>query len=485
MDTELSVILRVFLLSLPLKKYNYMKNSVSRRDFIKTSSMAGVGALIPSNSLFNIIDFNPKKVRIAFIAVGLRGQTHVYNMAKRDDVEVVAFADPDPYMIERSQEILKKFGKPKAKVYGNGEYDYRNLLKDKSIDAVFISSPWKWHHPQAIEAMKAGKIVGLEVGGAYTVEECWDYVNVSEETGIPLMALENVCYRRDIMAILNMVRKGMFGELVHCQGGYQHDLRPVLFNSGTNGKNGDGLKFGPEAFSEAKWRTENHLHRDGDLYPTHGLGPIHTMIDINRGNRLLRLSTFSSKARGLHHYIVNKGGENHPNAKLKWKKGDVTTTQIQCENGETIILKHDVSGQRPYNLGFRVQGTDGLWQDIGWGEFGQGFIYFEKLMNYSDRWDSPQKWMEENDHPMWKKYEAKAEGAGHGGMDYFLDNTFVECIKRNKPFPLDVYDLATWYAITPLSEKSVAENGAVQEIPDFTKGKWKTNKNIFAINEDY
>lgn len=208
-------------------------------------------------------------------------------------------------------------------------------------------------------------------------------------------------------------------------------------------------------------------------------------MDINRGNRLLRLSSFASKARGLHKYIVDKGGESHPNAKVEWKQGDIVTTQIQCHNGETIVLTHDTSLQRPYNLGFKVQGTEGLWEDFGWGEAAQGFIYFEKIMNHSHRWDSSEKWIKEYDHPMWKKHEQKAVGAGHGGMDYFLDNTFIECIKRNEAFPLDVYDLATWYSITPLSEKSIAENGAVQEIPDFTNGKWKNAKNTFAINDDY
>ncbi|HFK5580883.1 Gfo/Idh/MocA family protein [Elizabethkingia anophelis] len=462
-----------------------MNNSFNRRNFIKTSSMAGMGALIPSGSLFNIFDFNPKKVRIAFIAVGLRGQTHVENMARRDDVEVVAFADPDPYMVGRAQEILKKNGKKPAKVFGNGNYDYKNMLKDKNIDAVFVSSPWEWHHEHGVAAMKAGKVVGMEVSGSITLDECWDYVKVSEQTGVPLMALENVCYRRDVMAILNMVRKGMFGELVHGTGGYQHDLRPVLFNSGINGKNGDGVEFGDKAFSEAKWRTNHYKNRNGELYPTHGVGPLHTMMDINRGNRLLRLSSFASKARGLHKYIVDKGGENHPNAKVEWKQGDIVTTQIQCHNGETIVLTHDTSLQRPYNLGFKVQGTEGLWEDFGWGEAAQGFIYFEKIMNHSHRWDSSEKWIKEYDHPMWKKHEQKAVGAGHGGMDYFLDNTFIECIKRNEAFPLDVYDLATWYSITPLSEKSIAENGAVQEIPDFTNGKWKNAKNTFAINDDY
>lgn len=462
-----------------------MENSFNRRAFIKTASMAGMGVLLPSSTLFDLFNFNPKKVRLGFIGVGLRGQSHIYNMALRDDVEIVAFADPQPYMVQKAQDILKKYGRKAAKVYANGDHDYENLLKDKNIDAVFISTPWEWHYPQAKASMEAGKIVGLEVGGALNLDECYGYVATAEKTGIPLMALENVCYRRDVMAVLNMVRKGLFGELLHGQGGYQHDLRPVLFNSGTPGKNGDGVNFGKEGWSEAAWRTNHHLNRNGDLYPTHGLGPLATMMDLNKGNRITHLSSMSSKAMGLHDYLVQKGGPNTPNASIKWMEGDITTTQILCANGETILLQHNVSNARPYNLGFKVQGVGGLWQEFGSGGLDQGVIYFEKEMNHSDKWENTEKWLKEYDHPMWAKHAEKATGAGHGGMDYFLDNTFIECIKRNEPFPLDVYDLASWYAITPLSEKSVAEKGAVQEIPDFTKGKWKTTKNTFAIQDDY
>lgn len=401
-------------------------------------------------------------------------------------MEVVALADPNPIMMASAQKILAKNNKAKAQEFGNGDYDYRNILQLKSVDAVLISTPWEWHKIQGLEAMKAKKIVGMEVGGALDMKECWDYVNVYEETGTPLFAMENVCYRRDVMAILNMVRKGMFGELLHGEGGYKHDLRGVLFNDGKTAYN-SGVEFGEKGFSEAQWRTDHYVKRNGELYPTHGLGPVAMMMDINRGNRLLRLSSFSSKARGLHDYIVNhpKGGENHPNAKVEFLQGDIVTTQIACANGETILLTHDTSLQRPYNLGFKVQGTKGLWEDFGWGEFNQGHIYFEKLMNHSHRWDNTEKWMKEYDHPLWKKFENQAEGAGHGGMDWFLINTFVECIKRNIEFPMDVYDLATWYSITPLSEKSIKKNGKVVEIPDFTRGKWKTKKPNFGFSDEY
>ncbi len=463
-----------------------MESTLNRRNFIKTASIAGFGALILPQSLFSATNDVTKKVRLGFIAMGFRGQAHLEEMLKRDDVEIVAFADPDKGMLASGQKLMAQYGRPAATEYSNGDYDYKNLLLDKTIDAVIISSPWEWHKEQGIAAMKAGKIVGMEVCGAVKLSDCWEYVKTYEETKVPIMMLENVCYRRDVMAILNMVRKGMFGELVHGQGGYEHDLRGVLFNDGVTAYN-SGVEFGEKGFSEAKWRTNHYVNRNGELYPTHGLGPVAVMFDINRGNRMLRLSSFSSKARGLHKYIEDhpKGGKDHPNAKVQFKQGDVVTTQIQCANGETILLTHDTSLQRPYNLGFRIQGTDGLWQDFGWGENNQGFIYFEKAMKHSHQWDNTEKWLNENDHPLWKRYSKEAEKSGHVGMDFFVDNTFIECIKRNVEFPLDVYDLATWYAITPLSEKSIENHGAVQKIPDFTRGKWKTRKPVFGFDGEF
>lgn len=462
--------------------------SCNRRNFIKNTAIAGFGALILPNSLFAYQNNqnSTKKVRLGFIAVGMRGQSHINELILRDDIEVVAFADPDPKMMDMAQNLLKTNNKPAAKEFGNGDYDYRNLLKESNIDAVIISSPWEWHKVHGIDAMYAKKIVGMEVCGAMNLQDCWDFVKAYEETKVPIMMLENVCYRRDIMAVLNMVRKGMFGELIHAQGGYLHDLRHVLFNDGKSAY-GKGIEFGEKGFSESKWRTNHYVNRNGELYPTHGLGPVAVMMDINRGNRLLRLSSFSSKARGLHKYIVEHpdGGENHPNAKVTFKQGDVVTTQIQCANGETILLTHDTSLQRPYNLGFRVQGTGGLWQDFGWGDPEQGHIYFEKKMKHSHEFENTEKWLKEYDHPLWQRFGQKASDSGHGGMDFFVCHSFIECIKQNVEFPLDVYDLATWYSITPLSEKSIAKNGKVMEIPDFTNGEWKNRKPVFGFHAEY
>lgn len=460
-----------------------MSSSYNRRKFIKNSTMAGLGVSLFDTPAKFFSNENKSTVRLGMIATGLRGQTHLEEMLKRKDVEIIAMADPDKGMMARAQKLVSKYNKKAPAEYTNGPTDYKNLLKRDDIDAVFIASPWEWHTPQSIDAMKAGKIVGVEVCGAIKLQDCWDLVDTYEKTKVPIMVLENVCYRRDVMAVHNMVKKGLFGEILHLRGGYQHDLRGVLFNDGVTAYN-SGVEFGDKGFSEAKWRTQHYIDRNGDNYPTHGLGPVGTMIDLNRGNRLMTLSSMSTKSRGLHRYIVNKGGENHPNAKIKFKQGDIVTTQMQTANGETILLTLDTSSPRAYNLGFRVQGTDGLWQEDHDGAFNEGRIYLEGK-SPNDQWENPEKRLTEYDHPLWKRFSADAAGSGHGGMDFFVDNAFIESIKRNVAFPLDVYDLATWYAITPLSEKSIAEGGQLQQIPDFTRGKWQNRKAVFGLSDEF
>jgi len=458
---------------------------LDRRVFLQQSIMAGAALSLPTQ-INALASSKINKVRIGMIGVGFRSHEHMGNFLQRNDVEITAIADPQQRSIDDALKVFKKYNRAKPAIYKNGDYDYQNLLKRDDVDAVVICTPWEGHIPQGIDALNAGKIVGMEVCGAMKLQDCWDIVNTSERTKLPVMMMENVCYRRDIMAVLNMVRQGMFGELIHTQGGYQHDLRGVLFNDGVTAYN-SGVEFGPKAYSEAQWRTNHYINRNAELYPTHGVGPVALMMDINRGNRMTKLSSVSTKARGLHKYIVEhpKGGESHPNAKVKFKEGDVVNTQIQCANGETILLTHDTSLPRPYNIGFRVQGTEGLWQDFSTGGLNQGFIYMEKKMNKSHKWDNTEKWLTEYDHPLWKKYGKEAESAGHGGMDFFVDHAFIECIKRGTEFPMDVYDLASWYAITPLSEKSIIQGGQVQKIPDFSRGKWQSKRPIFALGDDY
>ncbi|WP_353137847.1 Gfo/Idh/MocA family oxidoreductase [Pseudopedobacter sp.] len=445
---------------------------MDRRKFIRNSTIVAGTTILPSGILFAKDKGN---IKLGYIGVGLRGRNHIREGLLRDDVEIAAICDIQESSLKLCREQFVKAGKKLPEEYTGSLDAYKRLLERKELDAVIISTPWQFHKDQAIDAMNAGKYVGCEVIAGLTVQDHWDVVNTSEKTGIPYMTLENVCYRRDVLAVLNMVRAGEFGELVHLEGGYQHDLRDVLFNDGKNFY-GHGVEFGQEkSIGEAQWRTQYNIDVDGDLYPTHGLGPVMNYIDINRGNRLTNMVSFSSKARGLTDY-VNKQSPGHPNSKINYKNGDIVTTLINCANGETISLTHDTHLPRPYSIGFRVQGTNGIWMDVA------KSIHIEGKSK-SHKWDSTKEWFEKYDHPLWKKYADIAQGAGHGGMDWFVFNAFVQAVKQKKQTPIDVYDSVTMSVVFPLSVKSLEEGNASQDIPDFTRGKWRSRKNTFALDD--
>lgn len=451
---------------------------MNRRDFILAGAALGATSLLSATPSWAA----NRRIRLGLIGTGMRGQVLLRELLRRDDVEVVAMCDIEPIMLKRALGMASEAGKPAPKAYGqDGDaHAYRRLLEQRGLDAVIIATPWEWHAPMAIDAMQAKVAVGCEVVAGVSLQDHWDVLAAQQRTGTPYMLLENVCYRRDVMAALQMVRAGLFGELVHLQGGYQHDLRAVKFNSGDPDQPyGSGVEFGPKGWSEARWRTEHSVRRNGELYPSHGIGPCAMYTGINRGNRFTHINSFATKARGLHEYTVAKsGGTTHPSAQARFKLGDVVTTTLACENGETILLQHDTSLPRPYSLGFRVQGTKGLWMDVNQS------IHLEGR-SPAHKWEPFQAYQDQYDHPLWRKYAQDAAGAGHGGMDYFVVHAFVEALKAGTPMPIDIYDAVAWSAITPLSEQSIAEGFKTLEFPDFTKGLWRSRKPIFAFDAKY
>lgn len=446
-------------------------HNIHRREFIQKSSAAFAATAVFPNILFG--KTKKKKIRLGFIGVGLRGRNHVNSTLLFPDVEITAICDIDPDAIVQTQKMLREAGRKEAAVYKKDEHDFENLVKRDELDGVIIATPWEWHVPMAVAAMNEGKYAGVEVSATVTLQESWDLVDTFEKTGSHCMMLENACYRRNNMAVLNMVREGLFGELVHLQCGYQHDLREVKFNNGKQ-PYGGGVEFGEKGYSEARWRTQHSVDRNGDLYPTHGVGPMAQTVDINYGNQFLHLTSMASKSRGLNKYIRDVGGEDHPNAKVKFKLGDVVQTMIKCANGETILITHDTNLPRPYSLGFRVQGTNGIWMEDG------DQIYIEHKSE-DHKWEPDAEYIKKYDHKLWRKHGAEALQTGHDGIDYFVMKEFIESVQEQKAPAIDVYDAAAWSAISPLSEESIANDSASVKIPDFTRGKWKTRKPTFAV----
>jgi len=407
-----------------------------------------------------------RTIRAGVIGLGNRSKEQIRCLVSMKDVEIVAVCDVYEDRVKAAQDNIEA----QCGHRPEGMLDYHEVNAREDIEAVFIFTSWQTHLPIAVDAMKHGKTPAMEVGGASSLEECWELVRVSEATGIPVMLLENCCYNKEEMALLNMIRQGVFGEMLHCRGGYQHDLREEIGMGDIN----------------RHYRQDHFLHRNAELYPTHELGPIAQYLNINRGNRMLSLVSMSSKAVGEHAWMQ----EHRPDSSLaqaKFNQGDVVTTMIKCAGGETIMLTHDCTLPRPYSRGGYLQGSKGLWQEDG------RLMYLEgcsKPNQYGSHvFESDKEYMEEYLHPLWKEYEEFGLRGGHGGMDFLTLRAFIESIQKGVPFPIDVYDAAAWMAITCLSEKSIALGSMPVEIPDFTGGRWLKRParpgDIFSLDAVY
>lgn len=442
-------------------------NSIDRRDFLKIGTASAIGAALGGMALMNCAPYTLKKppqlfsvspidpVRIGFVGVGGMGSAHVRNFLNIDRVEIKAVCDIVPERVARIQDWVEEAGQQRPEGYSRGETDFLRLCDRDDLDLVFTATPWKWHVPVCVAAMKAGKHTATEVPAALTIDECWELVETSEKTRRHCIMMENCCYDREEMQIFNMARQGLLGEIIHAEAGYLHDLRDI--------------KFDFEAKGEALWRTEHSIHRNGNLYPTHGLGPVAQCMNINRGDQFDYLVSMSSKSIGLNLYAAQKFGPQSKWSQQEYKLGDINVTLIRTKKGRTITLYHDCSSPRPYSRIHLIQGTNGIahkWPNR---------IHIEGT-SPAHQWEPLEDYREQYEHPLWKGLMEKSKGAGHGGMDYIEDYRLVKCLREGKPLDMDVYDAAAWSVVSELSERSVANRSKPMDFPDFTRGLWKTRE---------
>jgi predicted dehydrogenase len=399
-------------------------------------------------------------IRAGVVGVGNRGTSLLRTLLALPGVDVPAICDINEANLARAQGLVEKTGRKRPEGYSSGVEDFRRLAARGDLDAVIVATPWNLHAPMAIAAMKAGKYAGVEVPAALSIEDCWELVNTSEKTGMPCMMLENVCYFRNVLMALNLVRQGLLGELLHCEVGYQHFVRGSQFT-----KNGD-----------LTWRGMNALERNGNLYPTHAIGPAAWWMNINRGDRFTYLNSMSSNSRGPDLYAAKTFGAAHASSRRKFAQGDVNTTLIKTENGLTVTLYYNTQSPRPYDLILRVQGTGGIYS----GTLEKIYIDGRSPVGRSGEpaWEDTAVYYERYEHPLWNRLSKVAASSGHGGADYITLHEFVKAVRNKTQTPIDVYDTATWSAILPLSEKSVASRSGPVDFPDFTKGKWRTAKPV-------
>ncbi|MBE6565162.1 MAG: Gfo/Idh/MocA family oxidoreductase [Ruminococcaceae bacterium] len=393
-------------------------------------------------------------INACVVGLGNRG----YDLLKKvllkiSSLNIVAVCDLYEDRIQRAIELVREAGQD-----AKGFTDYKEALAVDIVDAVFVFSDWSTHTEIAVYAMKKGIAVASEVGCEYSLENCYELVRVQEETGTPYMFVENCCWGKAELLATAMARKGKFGTVVHCSGSYSHDLR-------------DEIAYG---HVNRHYRFDNYLNRCCDNYPTHDLGPIAKLLDINRGNRILTVSSFATKAVGLKDYIKERDDATEEMKNADFKQGDVIITILTCANGETIMLRLDTTLPRSYTRDFTVRGTKGMFMQDTNSVFldGEKHTYWDMYDYYIDNLNNAKKYEEEYLPSIWKNITDEEMKAGHGGMDWFCYKAFTDALINKTEMPVDVYDAATWQAVSVLSEISIQQGGAPQAMPDFTNGKW-------------
>lgn len=428
----------------------------SRRQFLQaataTAAAMQLEAASTQQSMINM-PFEPVAPRLGIIGTGGRGTALLRNFLGTD-VRVNALCDVVPEKAQAAQALVTQAGQKPPALFTDGDHAFEALTARDDLDLVVIATPWQWHVPMAVAAMQHGKHAVTEVPAATTIEDCWKLVDTSERTRRHCIMIENCCYGENETLILNMVRAGLFGDLLYGEGAYLHDLREELFSN-----KGEGL-----------WRRWFHTQLNGNLYPTHGLGPVANYMGINRGDRFNYLVSMSTPAKGLAQYREAHVPKGDPKWNERYIEGDMNVSLIKTANGLTINLQHDVSNPHPYSRMNTIAGTKGIFKDY------PPRIYFDGQAG-GEEYGSIEPYKAQYEHPLWKREgEIARKLGGHGGMDFIMCYRLVECMRQGLAPDLDVYDAAAWSAPGPLSEASVAQGSAPMQFPDFTRGRWKDRK---------
>jgi len=441
----------------------------SRRDFLAVgltgaAALSGCAApqayssLRPQASLLFAVP-PVDRVRMGFVGVGGMGTVHLDNFLAIEGVEVKAICDIVPEKVTRAQEKVVAAGQPRPSRYDRGPRDFERMCAEEQLDLVLTATPWEWHVPVCLSAMQNGKHAATEVPAAVTLDECWQLVETAERTARHCVMLENCCYDRREMLALHLVRRGIFGDVLHGECAYNHDLRSIKF-----ARDGEGL-----------WRRAHAERRNGNLYPTHGLGPVAQCMDINRGNQLDYLVSMSGPSRGLQQWQEEHLEAADPRRQERYLLGDVNLTLLRTVRGQTIYLVHDTNLPRPYTRLNMIQGTRGVMQ--GWPDR----IYVEGRSPQEHRWEPLDRWYTEFEHPLWRAERVRTATGGHGGMDFLEDVRLIACLRAGQPTDLNVYDAASWSAISELTERSVRQRSRPVDVPDFTRGRWATTPPLGII----
>ena len=398
-----------------------------------------------------------KTFNVGVIGLGNRGDFLVSALlADLDYINIVGLCDMYRDRIDRTAGLLAEKGRPVPPVQTE---DWKTLIDAPEVDVVLVFSAWANHVPAALYAMRAKKPVAIEVGGAYSLEDCWDLVKTQEETGTPFMLLENCCFGEYELMALHMARQGLFGDIVHCDGGYLHDLR-------------DEIARGNET---RHYRFHEYLTRNAENYPTHEIGPIAKILRINNGNRFVSLVSVASRSAGLHAYMQAHGDLREKYGETVFQQGDIVNTVLTCADGATVAITLDTSLPRYYGRGLCVRGTKGMYEEATQSVLLDSEHYEGAEWDWSPQFCNRKHYEDKWRHPIWRRYRDEGvKEQGHGGMDFLVLDAFFEALDKNLPMPVDVYDAATWMAITALSAQSIANGSNTVAFPDFTSGRWQT-----------